>query len=253
MNDAAYALVVQPRGRPLDGAHRAWRRVRAGDRLHALHLQIMLHYFREAKLGAPLRVVCQLLEFDAKRARLWMEMRSPPDGAVDRRHRAALSLRSAGRGDPRRRLGARRRARCCRRWRRRMRRCPSRRRPGAEFRSSARERGQARPAGARGARTFQQMEGAHASLQTRRRRNAQSQFRARRRALRRGLLPRAIRRDACAVRRLAGGQAAAVAARAGPRLGDGRIRDAAARDLDPHAARIRPRARSPAAPRKSSA
>ena len=56
----------------------------------------MLHYFREAKVGAPLRVFGQLLEFDAKRARLWMEMRSPHDGpAIAATEQLYLSVRQA--------------------------------------------------------------------------------------------------------------------------------------------------------------
>ena len=51
-------------------------------------------------------------------------------------------------------------------------------------------------------------------------------------------MSRPFRRNACAVRGLARGQAAAVAARPGTRMGDGRIRDAAARDADPNQAQI---------------
>ncbi len=82
MNDAAYALVFSRSG------DRWMERIGLGGDVrrstgHTLYtLQIMLHYFREAKQGAPLRVTAQLLEFDAKRARLWMELRSPPDGPV---------------------------------------------------------------------------------------------------------------------------------------------------------------------------
>ena len=36
---------------------------------------MMLHYFREVKEGAELEVTCQLLEHDAKRLRVWFEMR----------------------------------------------------------------------------------------------------------------------------------------------------------------------------------
>jgi acyl-CoA thioester hydrolase len=80
MNDAAYALVFSRAG------DRWMERIGLGDEIrqttgYTLYtLQIMLHYLRELKLGAPLRVTAQLLEFDAKRARLWMEMRSPIDG-----------------------------------------------------------------------------------------------------------------------------------------------------------------------------
>lgn len=82
MNDAAYALAFSRAGDRwmdaigLDAAARA----ATGHTLYTL--QIMLHYFREAKEGAALRVSAQVLEFDAKRAQLWMEMRSPADGPV---------------------------------------------------------------------------------------------------------------------------------------------------------------------------
>ncbi len=82
MNDAAYALAFSHAGDAW--MHRigldADSRQATGLTLYTL--QIMLHYFKEAKLGAPLRVEGQLLEHDAKRARLWMGMRSPADGPV---------------------------------------------------------------------------------------------------------------------------------------------------------------------------
>ena len=80
MNDAAYALVFSRAG------DRWMERIGLGGDIrrstgYTLYtLQVMLLYFHEAKLGAPLRVNCQLLEFDAKRARLWMELSSPLDG-----------------------------------------------------------------------------------------------------------------------------------------------------------------------------
>jgi len=96
MNDAAYALVFSRAG------DRWMERIGLGADVrqatgHTLYtLQIMLHYFNEAKLGAPLRVVCQLLEFDAKRARLWMEMRSPLDGpAIAATEQLYLCVRQA--------------------------------------------------------------------------------------------------------------------------------------------------------------
>ncbi len=96
MNDAAYGLVFSRSG------DRWMERIGLGPEFrqstgHTLYtLQIMLHYFREAKLGAPLRVVCRLLEFDSKRARLWMEMRSPLDGpAIAASEQLFLSVRQA--------------------------------------------------------------------------------------------------------------------------------------------------------------
>jgi acyl-CoA thioester hydrolase len=94
MNDAAYALVfsrASDRWMEHIGLGADVRRV-TGYTLYTL--QIMLHYFREAKLGAPLRVACQLLEYDAKRARVWMELRSPLDGpAIAATEQLFLSVR----------------------------------------------------------------------------------------------------------------------------------------------------------------
>ena len=96
MNDAAYALVFSRAGDQwMDHiALGAGVRKSSGHTLYTL--QIMLHYMREAKLGAPLRVVCQLLEFDSKRARLWMEIRSPHDGpTIAATEQLYLSVRQA--------------------------------------------------------------------------------------------------------------------------------------------------------------
>jgi acyl-CoA thioester hydrolase len=95
MNDAAYALAFSRSGD-------AWMaRIGLGPEArrasgHTLYtLQIMLHYFREAKLGEPLQVSAQLLEFDAKRARLWMEMRSG-EAVLAATEQLYLSVRKAG-------------------------------------------------------------------------------------------------------------------------------------------------------------
>jgi len=95
MNDAAYALAFSRSGD-------AWmERVGLGPEArqttgYTLYtLQIMLHYFKEAKLGESLRVTAQLLEFDAKRARLWMEMRRG-DVVVAATEQLYLSVRQAG-------------------------------------------------------------------------------------------------------------------------------------------------------------
>jgi acyl-CoA thioester hydrolase len=76
MNDAAYALVFSRCGDKWMEAIRLGPEDRQATGYTLYTLQIMLHYFREAKLGQPLQVVAQLLEFDAKKARLWMEIRS---------------------------------------------------------------------------------------------------------------------------------------------------------------------------------
>jgi acyl-CoA thioester hydrolase len=80
MNDAAYALAFSRAGDRWMERIGLDAQTRQATGYTLFTLQIMLHYFAEAKLGAPLRIVAQLLEFDAKRARLWMEMRLAPDG-----------------------------------------------------------------------------------------------------------------------------------------------------------------------------
>lgn len=74
MNDAAYAHVFS---RAIDafaetvGLSEESRRT---TRRTIYTLQIMLHYFKEAKLGEPLAVTGQLLEHDTKRFRVFAEM-----------------------------------------------------------------------------------------------------------------------------------------------------------------------------------
>src|SRR5271163_4514118 len=74
MNDAAYAIVFS---RSIDalmdrvGLDAAARK-RTGQSLFTL--QMMLHYFKEAKEGDALAVTCQLLEHDDKRMRVWLDI-----------------------------------------------------------------------------------------------------------------------------------------------------------------------------------
>ena len=74
MNDAAYATVFS---RSVDalmdriGLDSAARK-RTGQSLFTL--QMMLHYFKEAKEGDALAVSCHLLEHDEKRMRVWLVM-----------------------------------------------------------------------------------------------------------------------------------------------------------------------------------
>jgi acyl-CoA thioester hydrolase len=74
MNDAAYAIVFS---RSVDalmdrvGLDAATRK-RTGQSLFTL--QVMLHYFKEAKDGDALAVTCHLLEHDDKRMRVWLDM-----------------------------------------------------------------------------------------------------------------------------------------------------------------------------------
>ena len=74
MNDAAYAIVFS---RSVDalmdriGLNSAARK-RTGQSVFTL--QMMLHYFKEAKEGDALAVSCHLLERDDKRMRVWLVM-----------------------------------------------------------------------------------------------------------------------------------------------------------------------------------
>jgi acyl-CoA thioester hydrolase len=80
MNDAAFAIVFS---RSVDalmdrvGLDAAARK-RAGQTLFTL--QMMLHYFKEAKEGDAFAVSCQLLEHDDKRMRVWLEMTAAQSG-----------------------------------------------------------------------------------------------------------------------------------------------------------------------------
>jgi acyl-CoA thioester hydrolase len=74
MNDAAYALVFS---RAIDrfvdriGLAGPQRQI-LGKTIYTL--QLMIHYFNEVRLGAPLAVTGQLLEHDEKRFRIFEEM-----------------------------------------------------------------------------------------------------------------------------------------------------------------------------------
>ena len=74
MNDAAYAIVFSRAGDALMDriGLDAGARKRTGQSLFTL--QVMLHYFKEAKEGDAFAVSCHLLEHDDKRMRLWLEM-----------------------------------------------------------------------------------------------------------------------------------------------------------------------------------
>ena len=77
MNDAAYALVFSRAGDALMdriGLDAAARKT-SGHSIYTL--QVMLHYFKEAKEGDALSVTCHLLEHDDKRMRLWLDMTAP--------------------------------------------------------------------------------------------------------------------------------------------------------------------------------
>jgi acyl-CoA thioester hydrolase len=74
MNDAAYALVFSRAGDVLTDRLGLNAATRKRTRQSLFTLQIMLHYFKEAKEGDAFSVSCHLLEHDDKRMRLWLDM-----------------------------------------------------------------------------------------------------------------------------------------------------------------------------------
>ena len=74
MNDAAYALVFSRAGDALTDRLGLNAATRKHTRQSLFTLQIMLHYFKEAKEGDALAVSCHLLEHDEKRMRVWLDM-----------------------------------------------------------------------------------------------------------------------------------------------------------------------------------
>ena len=92
MNDAAYAIVFS---RSVDalmdrvGLDAAARK-RTGQTLFTL--QMMLHYFKEAKEGDALAVSCQLLEHDDKRMRVWLDMTAPSGERVAASEQLLISV-----------------------------------------------------------------------------------------------------------------------------------------------------------------
>jgi acyl-CoA thioester hydrolase len=77
MNDAAYALVFSRAGDALMDRIGLDAAARKRTKQSLFTLQMMLHYFKEAKEGDAFAVSCHLLEHDDKRMRLWLDMTAP--------------------------------------------------------------------------------------------------------------------------------------------------------------------------------
>ncbi len=102
MNDAAYALVFSRAGDALMdriGLDAAARK-QSGQSIYTL--QVMLHYFKEAKEGDAFSVSCHLLEHDDKRMRLWLDMTSPAGERLAASEQLLISVAQGGRGRARR-------------------------------------------------------------------------------------------------------------------------------------------------------
>ena len=80
MNDAAYARVFSLACDALMDAIGLDDSTRRASGRTIYTLQVMLHYFHEAKLGEAIAVSARVLERDAKRLRIWMEMTRASDG-----------------------------------------------------------------------------------------------------------------------------------------------------------------------------
>ncbi len=108
MNDAAYAIVFS---RSVDALMDrigldAKARERTGLTLYTM--QMMLHFFKEAKEGDALAVSCHLLEHDDKRVRVWLEMTSAGGEPLAASEQLLLSV-TRGESGPRAAPGASRR------------------------------------------------------------------------------------------------------------------------------------------------
>ena len=82
MNDAYYAILMSHATDALMQRIGLGPEGRRATQLTIYTLSMLIHYLKEAKLGAPLSVHGQLLEHDAKRIRFWLELRHGGDGDV---------------------------------------------------------------------------------------------------------------------------------------------------------------------------
>jgi acyl-CoA thioester hydrolase len=74
MNDAAFAVVFSRSVDALMDRIGLDAGARKQTRRSLFTLQMMLHYFKEARGGDALSVSCHLLEHDDKRMRVWLDM-----------------------------------------------------------------------------------------------------------------------------------------------------------------------------------
>ena len=133
MNDAAYAVVFS---RSIDALMDrigldAGARKRTGQTLYTM--QMMLHYFKEAKEGDTLAVSARLIEHDEKRMRVWLDMIGPKGERVASSEQLLMSVAQAPEGaraapGPSRRRPRSTRCRSC------TRACRSRQRPVSAWR-----------------------------------------------------------------------------------------------------------------------
>jgi acyl-CoA thioester hydrolase len=96
MNDAAYAIVFSRSVDALMDRIGLDARARRESGQSLFTLQMMLHYFKEAREGDTLAVTCRLLEHDDKRMRVWLEMAGAGGAPVAASEQLLLSVGLGG-------------------------------------------------------------------------------------------------------------------------------------------------------------
>ncbi len=92
MNDAAFAIVFSRSVDALMDRIGLDAAVRKRTGMSLFTLQMMLHYFKEAKEGDALAISCHLLEHDDKRMRVWLEMTDAGGGRLAASEQLLLSV-----------------------------------------------------------------------------------------------------------------------------------------------------------------
>ena len=92
MNDAAYALVFSRSGDVLMDRVGLDAKSRESTGRTLYTMQVMLHYFKEAKEGEAISVTGLLLEHDDKRMRVWLEMSNASGDIIAASEQLYLSI-----------------------------------------------------------------------------------------------------------------------------------------------------------------
>ena len=82
MNDACYAILMSQATDALMQRIGLGPEGRKAAKLTIYTLSMLIHYLKEAKLGAPLSLHGQMLEHDDRRIRFWIELRHGAGGDV---------------------------------------------------------------------------------------------------------------------------------------------------------------------------
>ena len=96
LNDAYYALIFSQSGDKLLDYIGLDAAVRAETQRTIYTTSLIIHYLREVKLDEDVRVFIRLLEFDAKRLRLWFELRRASGDVAALSEQVYLSIDKSG-------------------------------------------------------------------------------------------------------------------------------------------------------------